>query len=54
MTLLRIIALLAVVILGSIAAEDLFKFLTSILPVLMVLTVVLLIGWGWMRRRGRL
>jgi uncharacterized membrane protein YdjX (TVP38/TMEM64 family) len=49
----RIIAILAIVILGSIAAEELFKFLMSILPLLTILMILAVLLSGWMRRRRR-
>ena len=49
----RLIAILALVILGSVAAQQLFKFLMSILPLLTVLTVGFAVVYGWGRRRRR-
>lgn len=49
----RLIAVLAIVILGSVACEELFKFLMSILPLLMVLAVGFAVVYGWGRRRRR-
>lgn len=46
----RLILILFVVILGSVAAEDLFKFLSSILPLLIMVTVVFFIAMAWLRR----
>ena len=48
----RLIAILALVILGSVAAQQL-KFLMSILPLLTVLTVGFAVVYGWGRRRRR-
>lgn len=49
----KLIAVLAIVILGSIAAEELFKFLMSILPLLTILLIVTLLFGGWVKRRRR-
>jgi len=49
----RLIAILAIVILGSVAAEELFKFLMSVLPLLTVVTVCIAVVYGWGRRRRR-
>lgn len=53
MILARLIGLLALVILGSVACIELFKFLTSILPLLIVCTVGFAVIYGWGRRRRR-
>ena len=53
MILARLLAMLAIVILGSVACEELFKFLMSILPLLTVLTVGFAVVYGWGRRRRR-
>jgi len=53
MVLGRLIGILVIVILGSIAAEELFKFLMSILPLLTILMIVAVLLSGWMRRRRR-
>jgi hypothetical protein len=45
----RIVALLTIVFVGSIVAEELFRFLTSILLLLIILTAAMLIGWGVLR-----
>ena len=49
----RLIAILAAVILGSVAAQQLFKFLMSILPLLTVITIMVAVVYGWGRRRRR-
>jgi uncharacterized membrane protein YjdF len=53
MILAKLIAVLVIVILGSIAAEELFKFLMSILPMLTVLAVVVMLATGWIRKRRK-
>lgn len=53
MILARLIGLLALVILGSVACMELFKFLMTILPLLTVLTVGFAVVYGWGRRRRR-
>lgn len=53
MMLFRLVGILVIVILGSIAAEDLFKLLTSILPLLIILAIVCGLGWSWRRHRRR-
>lgn len=49
----RLIAILALVILGSVAAEELFKFLMSVLPLLTILTIAVLLLGGWTRRKRK-
>ncbi len=53
MVIFRLIAVLVIVILGSIAAGELFKFLMSILPLLTILAIVSVLVGGWFRRRRR-
>lgn len=53
MVLGRLLALLVVVILGSIAGLELFKFLMTMLPILIILAVAFTLCGGsfWMWRR---
>lgn len=49
----RLIAILALVILGSVAAQELFKFLMSVLPLLTVVTICVALVYRWGRGRFR-
>ena len=49
----RLIALLVIVILGSIAAVELYKALITMLPLLIVLTMAVAIGGGWVKKKRR-
>lgn len=53
MILARLIGILVAVILGSLAAEELFKFLMSVLPLLTVVTVCIAVVYGWGKRRRK-
>ena len=50
----RMFAVMVLVIVGSIAAQELYKALTPLIPLLIIITVVLFVAGGYIKTKRKL